>query len=380
MRKLFFTEGRGITATLATTIANYAVEIHNAISTELQNVNFVNEYRDLVGTNSGMKQVRAGINTEHLKAYYTQVQTCANLFKLNAWLREAVKAKNEWLESVNDEVFQSKLEKPISVKKPSFEKWLKSKGLTAPEEPSLMILADYCELKHIEIPQEPVYTEITEDVILNEMSVKEYCEYIGANSAAAEFGHLIHQDGEDGAFAKARKELHKHKNAQFDVQGNVICQYEASVAPNDVDAIFAQLQATHRSYNAQKNTMHSAIRKEVDKRNREALNKYQVEKIAYEEAMTKIKTDIYNKYEQELEQYHTELQNLKNLAHNEFLNACANYQVELEKFNKALAEETVQFQNWKRTELERISAIKIVIPDSLQEIYTSLEEQLRKKK
>lgn len=378
MRKLFFTEGRGITATLATTIANYAVEVHDAIAAELQNVNFVNEYRDLVGTNSGMKQVRAGISAEHLRTYYTQVQTCANLFKLNAWLREAVKAKNEWLESINNEVFQSKLEKPVRVVKLSFEDWLAKNELVAPEEPSMMMFADYCELNHIEVPQEPVYTEITEDDILNEMSVKEYCEYIGANSAAAEFGHLIHQDGEDGAFAKARKELHKH--AQFDVQGNVICQYEASVAPNYVDAVFAQIQATHRSYNAQKNTVHSAIRKEVDKRNREALNKYQVEKIAYEEAMTKIKTDIYNKYEQELEQYRTELQNLKDQAHNEFLNACANYQVELEKFNKALAEETVQFQNWKRAELERVSAIKIVIPDSLQEIYTSLEEQLRKKK
>lgn len=339
INKIFFANPgtSGITSTSACAIANYAQEIKSAYMAQLENVSFVDEYRDLVGTNSGEKKVRAGISDAELKEFMNLAYKCAKLDSLCAWLREAVKNKEAWLEEVkgHDVTFMFEIEE-------------------RPTRPVALNRNEYCRKFDIEVPKMPEAKKFTQENILLSMNVKEYCNYLSSNSSAAVFGKIVHLNG---ALNEARKEVNEKIAAPYDVDDNMITHYIPTVSQDIVEKVFADFQATQRNYNAQYNSIKSKIIENLDAIQKEADNAYEKAWREYTSEIDSIDTQNHEYYQEEMRKY-KEAYTAWDL----------NY-----------AKCVTEFQDWQRQELERISKLKIIIPDSLEETFAQLDAALRKK-
>lgn len=182
----------------------------------------------------------------------------------------------------------------------------------------------YCEANGIEYPKEPhLEVTLTEDEYMSTLSIKERNRYYHLETLCAVIGKYIHPEGKLYGMRKelARAQSHKHK-----VEGTgrdaIIYTYEASVNPEEVEELFFTLQDKHREYQKELNSI-----------------KYKMEKaIADDEASKR-----------------------------------AEYRKALEKYNAEMAEIQAKLAEWKAVEMQRISALKIVIPNSLSTVYAAVD-------
>lgn len=179
---------------------------------------------------------------------------------------------------------------------------------------------DYCVLKGIEYPIMPVkQRELTEDEYYSSLSLKERNRYYELETKASVLGKAIHPDG---AFSRVRRELTKVIQEPHKVTGSgrdtVIYSYIPTVDLQNVEDTFFELQNEHRETQAQLNSI----------------------KYACEQAINDSKT--------------------KTLA--DFNEAYNNWSREV----KSIEAET---RAYKHKKSEEISHYKIVIPDSLKDIF-----------
>ena len=157
----------------------------------------------------------------------------------------------------------------------------------------------------------------TEDDIIEEMNIRERFEYLQLEATAATIGKYIHPDG---VFSNAREELHNRIMKPYSTEGTgketLIYSYVPSIDQQKVDDLFFDLQKWHRT-----NEQHLDIKRKLDK-------KSIVQK---------------NQEENALEAYHVEYQEYRS-----------------------------KFKAWQIKESERLSLMKIVIPDDLQAIYETV--------
>ena len=155
-------------------------------------------------------------------------------------------------------------------------------------------------------------------------TVNEQAEYLKAEATAAVFGKFIHSNG---AFNKGRDMLYKIQNNPIEIEGNgqdrIIVKRHNSVDSAIVDEVYMKLQGVWRSHEAQ-------------------LNKYK---------------------------HNTETENNRRAQ-----KANAEVSIRQAKYDTKL----VKFEEWKEIERERISNLKIVIPDMFEGIYTYLEDISKK--
>lgn len=178
----------------------------------------------------------------------------------------------------------------------------------------------------------PEGDEVTEEDIMNTWSREKLNRYYSLNSIAATIGKYIHQDGK---LALVRAELNEKKSkpalTKGDGRDTLVFEYESSVDNNEpsLDNIYMSLQALHRKYNSELNYLKSDLKSSCNKRNNEL-------EIEYQNALSKFK-------EQQ-----------------------TNYQTELRTLNS-------KYQQWLISEHERISKLKIAIPDDLKNIYNDVK-------
>lgn len=166
-------------------------------------------------------------------------------------------------------------------------------------------------------PDSPIM--LTDNDIIDELPIKERNHYYEVQTNAAVIGKFIHNGM---PINNARKNLCDVIQNETKIVGSgrdaMIYKYTPTVASEDVDDMFFKLQKMHRSYQAEFNKIAHEITEEKTKRNLELMN---------------------------------------------------DYNDKLAKHNREVEELMNQMKIWKTEETNRISQLKIVIPDKLKGIY-----------
>ena len=201
-------------------------------------------------------------------------------------------------------------------------------------EVSAMCIQDWSEYKNYSMPKSPSRkaTVTKEDVIKN-LEATELNKYFTLQSKAAAIGKFIH---ETGSISRAKIMLNKVVAEPNKISGagrdTVVYKYAPSVNVDDVDSMFLSLMSEHRNLNAQLNFIKAKAVEEANKQN-----------IANEQEYQKARTAYSKEY-------------------NDWLDKTEDLQ---SRFNQYII-----------TEKEKISKLKINVPDSLMETYKSIKALL----
>ncbi len=201
-------------------------------------------------------------------------------------------------------------------------------------EISSMSLQEWSEYENYPAPKSPSRkaTVTREDVIRN-LEATELNKYFTLQSKAAAIGKFIH---ETGSISRAKIMLNKVVAEPSKVSGagrdTVVYKYTPSVNVNDVDNMFLSLMSEHRNLNAQLNFIKAKAVEEANKQN-----------IANEQEYQKARTAYSKEY-------------------NDWLDKTEDLQS--------------RFNQYRITEKEKISKLKINVPDSLMETYKSIKALL----
>ena len=263
-QNVFFAEN-GLTSTSANHIANLAKEYVQDEESELNNVRFVNCYVSVIGSSERTQTVK-GTTDEWLKFFTENVVSVYEAKSLIAWLREAIKAKEQMLKDIENT--------PI-------DEWAAANGVTMPERP----------VKR---------TAISKEQIISELPIKERNKMFRLETEAAVIGKCIHPDGQ---FSRSRKEMHNRLSNPIDVKGEgrdaLVYNYENSCDFNAVDNTFFELQKWHRESQAELNGILFKIDEQVRNDTIAATTEYMENMRAYEREYTTIRAqyDLWVKQE-----------------------------------------------------------------------------------
>ena len=184
---------------------------------------------------------------------------------------------------------------------------------------------DWCQLfgyPVVEQPESP--KEIRMEDMIAAMNVKERNRYFQLEAVAATIGKHIHPGG---TFSNAREELLNKMMKPYNTDGNgkdtLIYSHTSSVEPDKVENLFFELQKWHRQNERELNRIKFSLKREADRLNLEA----------------------HQRYKSEVERASLEFRQM---------------------FSK--------YKEWQIQECDRISKLKIVIPDALQATYKKLSK------
>ncbi len=296
MNNVFFKDGF-LTSTEAQNICNVANEVIARLTEHLNSVQFYNT--SITSIVSSDNEVCAGRGTTDIAWIQDAIIKIGKYNSLIAWLKEAIKNKEEALDELSDMRLQE---------------WSEYKNYPALKSPSRKA------------------TVTKEDVIRN-LEATELNKYFTLQSKAAAIGKFIH---ETGSISRAKVMLGKVLAEPNKISGagrdTVVYKYTPSVNVDDVDNMFLSLMSEHRSLNAQLNFIKAKAVEEANKQN-----------IANEQEYQKARTAYSKEY-------------------NDWLDKTEDLQ---SRFNQYII-----------TEKEKISKLKINVPDSLMETYKSIKALL----
>lgn len=256
--EVFFGE-HGLTSTSANHLANIAQEKIVSNEAKLKNLNFVTTTIDIVGSpaDSG-KVINKGYDEAQLGEVRGLLSEIADMNAFCAWIREAIRAKDDELEDVTEM---------------SYEEWLAANGL--------------------EHPRPVQKADITADDIKAEMTVKERNEYFHLEAVAATIGKYIHKGG---VYSAARQELHNRLMKPYSTEGTgtetLIYHYTPSIDEQNVENLFFELQKWHRTNEASLNKIKYNIRMKMAYKNMEQSQQYRSEMEEYNIQYRKLNTQF----------------------------------------------------------------------------------------
>ena len=274
----------GITSTQGNYLANLAQELIVKDRELLDGAIFYNGRVDVVGSEANPKQIIVGKNEEYVKDIPNILSRIAKMNAFCAWIREAIKAKELLLHELDT--------------------------------------AHHMTWQPDRVPKTPILKSVDIAEMLDELNIKERCEYLTLEAYAAAIGKAVH---DRGAINTARKDAHKMAVKPVQTSGTgtntLIYSYEPSVSLEVVDSVYEQLQNTQRQYEARLNAIKFKLQEKAAEANLKAKEVYEAERAEYEAANIRLMTD---------------------------------------------------FQAWRATEKQRISKLKIQIPNELQETFEYL--------
>lgn len=296
MNNVYF-GNEGMTSTTANYYANIAKELMEAANNRLNSVKFYDTSIALIG--SSEKQIMT-IGNRDLDFIFKDLQTIASMNAFCAWVREAIKEKDNQQRELNDM---------------DMEDWAKQQGIEIPVSPKF--------------PRDPKL--ITEQDVINSWDINKRNKYLRLEAFAASFGKYIHPGG---AYSKAREDAHKALNNMITKTGEgretVLYYKKPSVDIEDVDSTFLKLQEIYRGYEKELNQMKAEIKDKINELTRER----------------------YNIFREEVAE-------------------CKKLQ---EEHNSRMSELRNEFATWGTNELEKISKLKITIPDGLKDTFNTIKE------
>lgn len=293
MKETFFKNGF-LTSTEAQNICNVSKEAVVSEQERLQAVSFYNT--DITSILSPESSIRAQVGVDSTDWIKESVEKIGRYNALNAWLKEAIKAK---------EAEMSKIDCM-----------------------SIRNMPNYIEYTKPEINRDE--KQFTETEVINSWDADKLNKYYSLNSKAAAIGTYIH---DIGSIAKARKDLNKKLSNPVLVRGDgretVVYKYSVSVLVSDVESLFMSLLAEHRSLNAQLNKMKAEAKEEANAKNIELQHKYRQE---------------YLEYDKKLSEYYS-----------------------------LVKQQDTKFAEFKISEKEKISKLKINVPSPLMATYNEIK-------
>ena len=246
-QNVFFAEN-GLTSTSANHVANLAKEYIQDEETQLNNIEFLNCNVSVIGS-SEKTLVRKGVDTEWFKFFTENVVSVYEAKSLIAWLREAIKAKEQMLSDIDNT---------------DIDDWAKENNITLPERPAQR-----------SVP--------TKEMLIAQLDIKERNRIFTLETQAAVIGKCIHPDGK---FSKARKELHERLNNPIEIKGEghdaLVYSYEQSCDYNEVNNTFFLLQKWHRESQAELNSLLYKIEEQIRSETITANAEYVEARKAYE--------------------------------------------------------------------------------------------------
>lgn len=296
MNNVFFKDGF-LTSTEAQNICNVANEVIARLAESINSVQFYNT--SITSIVSSDNEVCAGRGTTDIAWIQDAIIKIGQYNSLIAWLKEAIKNKNEALDELSNTHIQD---------------WSEYEDYPAPKSPSRKAI-------------------VTKEDVIRNLGATELNKYFTLQSKAAAIGKFIH---ETGSISKAKVMLNKIIAEPNKVSGagrdTVVYKYTPSVNVDDVNNIFLSLMSEHRNLNAQLNSIKADAIEEANKQN-----------IANEQEYQKARTAYSKEY-------------------NDWLDKIEDLQ---SRFNQYII-----------TEKEKISKLKINVPDSLMETYKSIKALL----
>lgn len=310
MKKAYFFagddyKGKCLTSSSANFIANMAKEWSAAEQDKLNRISFLNADICLIG---GQKSpVQIGMSESDFDHLSDMAAKLVQAHGLQAWLREAIKAKEVELERI-DRLTKSQMLNEFGIKLPAQPELIRedrpsikdvdgyaevtaaiddlkkvepilyseksSKDETASHEyfkysyedllKDGLISEDQFNAVREEFPSwenSSYYGEIlTRELILEEMSMVDHLRMLDLETEVAVYGKFIHKNG---PFNNARLELLNSEHNPIEKQGSgtqtTLTSYYPSVQRDKVDDMFFSLQKLHRSRQAELNGMNSNI-------------------------------------------------------------------------------------------------------------------------
>ena len=256
-QNVFFAEN-GLTSTSANHVANLAKEFVQDEETQMNSIRFVNCYVSVIGS-SEKTQVCKGVSDDWLGFFNDNVTSVYEAKSLIAWLREAIKAKEEMLKDVESM---------------EIEQWAENNDVTLPVRPSRR-----------DVP--------TRDKVIASLDIKERTRIYRLETEAAVIGKCIHPDGR---FSKSRKEMHDRLSTPIDIKGDgrdaLVYSYELSCDYDAVDGMFFKLQKWHRESQAELNSILHKIDEQVRNEEIAAETEYLEARKSYERAYNTICTQF----------------------------------------------------------------------------------------
>lgn len=231
MTNVYFNE-KGITSTEGNHLCNIAKELQQAAINRLNSVKFFDTTISVIGSNE--KQLMSAGNTS-LDFIEEDLQLVASLNAFCAWVREAIKEKEE---------------QQSDVRKLTFDEWAERLFIELPTSP-----------KH---PSKPF--TITEQSILDSWNIDKRNKYLELEAFASTIGKYIHPNGE---YSCARERAHNAINKPISKEGSgrdtVLYHTTPSISIENVDNLYMFLQSKHREYEKQLNMMKAEIKESVTK-------------------------------------------------------------------------------------------------------------------
>lgn len=215
-----------------------AKEYYQALNEELENIKWYDTTIQLISANEN-KTLSKGQTSTEINATIDKIYKCKALI---AWIREAIKAKDEIVRGIRNTTLSEFLVRwyPNEVK------------VEEPTRPNTYTEEDYWATK----------------------SVSEHFRYLDLETKVSTYGKFIHPNGR---INDSKKDLIKIINNPTKVSGTgrdtVIYEYVPCVELNNVETMFFTLQKIHREaqaeLNSMKHNMEMAISKESDIRTEE---------------------------------------------------------------------------------------------------------------
>lgn len=294
MNNVFFENGF-LTSTEAQNICNIAKE---AVTNEHERLSAVSFYdTEIASIISPEAFIKTKISPNDISWISESLDKIGRYNALNAWLKEAIKAKEEAMAEV-DIMDATTLD--------FYEDYIK------PEEPTIG------------------YNSFDEEQVMSEWSADKLNRYYTLNSEAAVIGKYIH---DSGAIAKARKDLVNKMANPSTVSGQgretIVYKYIPSVDTEVVEGIYMSLLAKHRKLNAELNSLKAEIKETINKKNIEA-------SIAFR--------DKHTEWEHKISEYYS-----------------------------LVKQRDAKINEYKISEKERISKLKINVPSSLMDTYKEIK-------
>lgn len=294
MNNVFFENGF-MTSTEAQNICNIAKE---AVTNEHERLSAVSFYdTEIASIISPEAFIKTKISPNDISWISESLDKIGRYNALNAWLKEAIKAKEEAMAEV-DIMDATTLD--------FYEDYIK------PEEPTIG------------------YNSFDEEQVMSEWSADKLNRYYTLNSEAAVIGKYIH---DSGAIAKARKDLVNKMANPSTVSGQgretIVYKYIPSVDTEVVEGIYMSLLAKHRKLNAELNSLKAEIKETINKKNIEA-------SIAFR--------DKHTEWEHKISEYYS-----------------------------LVKQRDAKINEYKISEKERISKLKINVPSSLMDTYKEIK-------
>ena len=228
----FTTSSEGITSTQGSFLCNIAKELQQAAINRLNSVKFFDTTISVIGSNE--RQLMSSGNTS-LDFIEEDLQLVASLNAFCAWVREAIKEKEE---------------QQSDVRKLTFDEWAERLFIELPTSP-----------KH---PSKPF--TITEQSILDSWNIDKRNKYLELEAFASTIGKYIHPNGE---YSCARERAHNAINKPISKEGSgrdtVLYHTTPSISIENVDNLYMFLQSKHREYEKQLNMMKAEIKESVTK-------------------------------------------------------------------------------------------------------------------